>query len=401
MYVAFLLKKYPKSSETFIANQVRALVKRGHSVDIYAQEKTSDQPPDIEPAEDIVYLESISTIDKLASVFGTQIPALLRHPGYPLRIMRHGTEAVPQVDLWRRRSGPIRHRINKYDVIHAHYGPVGNAFQFLASETEAPFVTSFYGYDASELLKKNPWRYETLFDSADIIGSLSSEMDEELVRHGCPSEKVTRFPLPVDTNAFEFSPPTTDHNKPFQLLSACRLVEKKGIEYVLEALESLKTNYEIEYRIAGDGPLREDLERQTNERGLEDVVEFLGWKNSDEITRLMADSDIFIQTSVTSTEGDKEGTPTVLLEAQARGLPVVSTRHAGIPEIVDDGSSGVLVSERDSEEIESVLEELLSEPAKWEKFGRNGRELMESRHSFDSVADTLEKMYTGIQGEKL
>lgn len=402
MYVAFLLKKYPKSSETFIANQARALVERGHLVDIYAQKRTSDQLPDTAPAtNDIIYLEPISTSDKAASVLGTQIPALLRHPEYPLRVLRYGTGAVPQTNLWRRRSGPIRHCIEEYDAIHAHYGPVGNAFQFLASETEAPFVTSFYGYDASELLEKNPWRYETLFDSADVIGSLSSEMDEELVRHGCPSEKVTRFPLPVDTKAFQFSPPDGDCDKPLQLLTACRLVEKKGIKYVLEAVESLKTDYEIEYRIAGDGPLRDHLERQTSERGLGDVVEFLGWKDSDEIARLMANSDIFVQTSTTSTEGDKEGTPTVLLEAQARGLPVVSTWHAGIPEIVDDSSSGVLVPERDSEAIRSALEELISEPAKWEKFGRNGRKLVENRHSLDAVADILEKMYTGIHGGKL
>jgi len=400
MHVAFLLKKYPKSSETFIANQVRALVERGHSVDIYAQERTADQPPDTEPAEDVVYLEPISSVDKAASILGTQIPALLRHPEYPLRVLRHSTGAVPQTDLWRRRSGPIQRRIDEYDAIHAHYGPVGNAFQFLASGTEATFVTSFYGYDASELLEKNPWRYETLFDSGDIIGSLSSEMDEALVRHGCPPDKVTRFPLPVNTSAFEFSPPDGDRDGPIRLLSACRLVEKKGVTYVLEALESLAAEYEITYRIAGDGPLRSDLERQTNERGLGDIVEFLGWKESDEVARLMADSDIFVQTSTTSSEGDKEGTPTVLLEAQARGLPVVSTQHAGIPEIVDDGSSGLLVPERDSEATRAALEELFSEPAKWADFGRNGRNLVESRHSLDAVADILEEMYSDVHGAK-
>lgn len=395
MHVAFLLKKYPKSSETFISNQARALVERGHEVDIYAQEQTSDQAPKAKPGvDDITYLEPISSRDKVASVLNTQIPALLRHPEYPSRVLKYGTSAVPQINLWSRRADPIVKRIERYDAIHAHYGPVGNAFQFLASQTEIPFVTSFYGYDASELLKKNPWRYERLFDSADIIGSLSTEMDKELIQHGCPREKTIRFPLPVDTEAFQFSPPSGDFSRPIRILSVCRLVEKKGLKYVLHALKSLKTDYDIEYRIAGDGPLRDELNRQVSENDLDDVVEFLGWQSSEEVAQLMTDSDTFVQASTTSTDGDKEGTPTVLLEAQARGMPVISTWHAGIPEIVDNGSSGLLVPERDSEAIETALRDLLSQPSKWADFGQNGRELVETRHSLNAVADVLEELYS-------
>lgn len=395
MYIAFLLKKYPKSSETFIANQARALVERGHDVDVYAQERTSDEIVDTDPGvNEVTYFKSILMIDKLEAVLRTQIPSLVRHPDLLKRVLKHGTGAVSQTNLWKRRSDPLLRRINDYDAIHAHYGPIGNAFQFLSSRTEAPFITSFYGYDASELLRKNPWRYERLFDSATVIGSLSSEMDEELARHGCPSEKLARFPLPVDTEAFQFSPPSYESRSSVQLLSACRLVEKKGIEYVLPALESLSREFEVTYRIAGDGPLRDDLEEQVIERGLRDVVEFLGWKSSDEVANLMEDSDLFIQTSVTASDGDKEGTPTVLLEAQARGLPVVSTYHAGIPEIVDNGFSGLLVPERDSDAIEKALQQLVADPTKWEEFGRNGRELVESRHSLEAVADALEELYS-------
>jgi len=394
MDVAFILKKYPKSSETFIINQARALIKRGHQVDIYAQERPSDQVSDTEPpVNNVTYLESISVRDKVTSVLDTQFLSLFHHPEFPIRVLKHGTGAVPQTDLWRRRSDPILKNTDKYDAIHAHYGPVGNAFQFLESEADAPFITSFYGYDASELLEKNPWRYEILFDSATAIGSLSSDMDEELVENGCPAKKITRFPLPVDTTAFQFSPPSTDPNGPAQLLSACRLVEKKGLRYVLRALKSLDDEHEIRYRIAGDGPLRSDLESQVRESGLSDMVEFLGWKNSEEVAQLMADSDIFVQTSTTSSTGDKEGTPTVLLEAQARGLPVISTWHAGIPEIIDNCSSGLLVPERDSKAIEAALDHLLSEPSKRKELGRNGYELVKNQHSFAAVADVLEHMY--------
>jgi colanic acid/amylovoran biosynthesis glycosyltransferase len=162
---------------------------------------------------------------------------------------------------------------------------------------------------------------------------------------------------------------------------------------VLRALESLDDEHEIRYRIAGDGPLRSDLESQVRESGLSDMVEFLGWKNSEGVAQLMAESDIFVQTSTTSSTGDKEGTPTVLLEAQARGLPVISTWHAGIPEIIDNCSSGLLVPERDSKAIKAALDHLLSEPSKRKELGQNGYELVKNQHSFSAVADVLEHMY--------
>jgi len=394
MHVAFLLKKYPKSSETFITNQVRALNKAGHDVDVYAQHTTLNSEETLpDAANNIVYFDSITATDKLISILQTQIPTGLSHPDYPLRVARYGTNSVPQVDLWKRRADPLLRRLDEYDAIHAHYGPVGNAFQFLASMTESPFVTSFYGYDASELLDKNPWRYENLFASADVIASLSSDMDKSLKSHGCPADKIVRFPLPVDTGSFQYTPPSGNSVEPIDVLSACRLVEKKGIKYVLRALENLTDEYNIRYRIAGDGPLRDELEQQVHDLNLRDVVTFEGWKDSDEVAKLMAESDIFVQTSVTSTEGDKEGTPTVLLEAQARGMPVVSTYHAGIPEIVDDGKSGLLVPERDSAAIESALRQLASNPSEWQEYGRRGRELVESRHSLEAVADRLEAIY--------
>lgn len=395
MNIAFLLKKYPKSSETFIINQIRALDEAGHTVDVYAQYNTSDPGKSVPGyANEIVYFDPISIRDKLVSIFRTQIPETFFHPLYPLQIARHGTTSVTQKDLWRGRSTPLLRRLEQYDAIHAHYGSVGNAYQFVASETEVPFITSFYGYDASELIKKNPWRYKSLFKSADRIASLSQDMDERLVAHGCPSEKLVRFPLPVDTESFQYTPSSGNSIKTVTLLSVCRLVEKKGITYVLDALKNLKEDYSIQYQIAGDGPLRKKLERQVAESNLEDIVTFEGWKSSDEVAELMSKSDIFVQTSVTSVDGDKEGTPTVLLEAQARGMPVISTYHAGIPEIVDDGNSGILVPERDSTAIESALRQLISDPLKWKVYGQNGRVLVENRHSLEAVAKRLKKIYT-------
>jgi colanic acid/amylovoran biosynthesis glycosyltransferase len=393
-HVAFLLKTYPKSSETFISNQITALRDRGHTVDVYARQRPpeSETAPQADPS-DVVYLGPLELSDFASSILRTQIPALVSHPAYPLLVMRHGTNAVTQRDLWLRRARPLRDRLDDYDAIHAHYGPVGNGVRALASKTDAPFVTSFYGYDASELLEKNPWRNESLFQAVDTVASLSSEMDDRLVDHGCPRERVVRVPLPVDTSSFRYSPTVADEVETVELLSACRLVEKKGLRYVLDALDELRTEFPIRYRIAGDGPLRDDLERQVSNLGLEDIVSFEGWMCSEEVAGLMAASHVFVQPSVTSAEGDREGTPTVLIEAQARGMPVVSTYHAGIPEIVADGESGLLVPERDSEALASALRELLADPPAWETYGQRGRALIEDRHSLSAVGERLEAVY--------
>jgi colanic acid/amylovoran biosynthesis glycosyltransferase len=393
-HVAFLLKTYPKSSETFISNQITALRNRGHTVDVYARERPSEPGTTTRAnPSDVAYLGPLGLPDFALSVFRTQIPALASHPTYPLLVMRYGTNAVTQRDLWLRRARLLGDRLDEYDVIHAHYGPVGNGVRTLASAADTPFITSFYGYDASELLEKNPWRYESLFRAVDTVTSLSSDMDDRLVAHGCPRRRIVRVPLPVDTSSFQYAPTVVDEVETVELLSACRLVEKKGLRYVIDALDELRTEFSIRYRIVGDGPLRDELERQVSNLGLEDIVTFEGWMCSEAVAELMATSHVFVQPSVTSADGDREGTPTVLIEAQARGMPVVSTYHAGIPEIVDDGASGLLVPERDSEALASVLHKLFADPSTWEAYGRRGRALVEDRHSLSAVGERLEAVY--------
>jgi colanic acid/amylovoran biosynthesis glycosyltransferase len=152
----------------------------------------------------------------------------------------------------------------------------------------------------------------------------------------------------------------------------------------------------VTYSIAGDGPRRERLENRIAELGAGDRIEILGWQTQEEISELMADAHVFLLPSVTAENGDKEGTPTVLLEAQAAGLLVVSTTHAGIPEIVSDGEEGLLVPERDVTALVDALETLLGQPERWPEMGQAGREYVEAHHSVDSVTERLLTVYRDI-----
>jgi colanic acid/amylovoran biosynthesis glycosyltransferase len=121
-------------------------------------------------------------------------------------------------------------------------------------------------------------------------------------------------------------------------------------------------------------------------------VQILGFKNRSEVRQLYRTAHIFLLPSVTARDGDREGSPVVLLEAQAAGLPVVATRHSAIPEIVADGQSGYLVPERDADALAARLRDLLANPARWAEFGRAGRAIIVENHDQRRHCDRLEQL---------
>lgn len=153
----------------------------------------------------------------------------------------------------------------------------------------------------------------------------------------------------IDTKKFLFSPRKLRFDGKIHLLTVARLVEKKGIQYSIQAVAKVVKKYpQIEYKIAGDGPLKSDMESLIDGLKVNGNVKLLGGKQQGEIIELMKDADIFLAPSVTSNDGDQEGIPVAIMEALAQGLPVISTYHSGIPELVQDGISGFLVPERDT-----------------------------------------------------
>src|SRR3972149_897016 len=152
----------------------------------------------------------------------------------------------------------------------------------------------------------------------------------------------------------------------------------------------------IEYIIIGEGPLRKNLENLLLEEGMNNNIKLLGRMNQSEIKYYMDNSDIFILSSVTALDGDTEGTPTVLMEAQACGLPVVSTRHSGIPEVVLDGKSGFLVPERDVDALSEKLDYLIRNPELWPEMGRYGRKFVEERYDIHKLNQRLVKIYEAL-----
>ena len=249
--------------------------------------------------------------------------------------------------------------IKSLELIHAHFGQNGIAAIKLKKELKIPLITSFYGYDTGGLAKHFLPYYQPLIKEGDLFLVLSEDMKKDLINLGFPPEKTLIHHLGVDTDEFNINRNYSKDNY-FKLLTIARLDEGKGVHIVLKALQLLfdiqpSMKQIIKYSIVGGGAYEDNLKQFVNEYNLSDNVEIinnLGVKNGREIVKeQLRNSDIFILCSYQTTRGTKEGTPVVLMEAQSCGLPCIATKHAGIPEIVIDGKTGILVREKCAEEI--------------------------------------------------
>lgn len=427
MRIAFFVQQFPVLSETFILNQVTGLLDRGHQVTVFSYRRPPRQPVhpvvrDYRLDERVVYLAERDTVTglgvrdlralvRVGSIIPRGLGQLRRH-----RAAAFGGRLVLLRILERLASaGP------RFDVIHCHFGDVALRSLFAAPTLGAPLVASFYGFDCSRLpLERGEDLYQRLFATANRVTALSGHMAARLRELGCPPELVVEHHIGIDPERFPFRPREWEPgSRPARLLTVARLVEKKGVEYALRAVAAVATGhresapegetadrmsgrgaggsrYDLEYEIIGDGPLRGGLEGLATELGLADVVRFRGAADQAVVRRAMDRADLFLLPSVTAGNGDQEGTPTVLMEAGACGLPVLSTRHAGIPEVVPEGGSGLLVRERDAKALAEGLRRLLSAPGVWPEMGRRGRTHVEEHYNSVRLAADLEALYRGL-----
>jgi len=248
------------------------------------------------------------------------------------------------------------------DLVHAHFGPGGLDILPVVRALGIPLVVTFHGYDASSLLRSRSYRRDLgpLFEYAHVI-TISRRMAARLRELGARDDALDHHYIGVPLGAFPFVErrPVAEKlqaGETIRFLQISNFVEKKGHATTVEAFARfarVHPNWTLTF--AGDGALRGGIEAQVRRAGLADRIEFVGRVGQREVAELMARSDVFVHHSVTASDGDQEGIPTVLMEAMAVGLVVVSTRHAGIGELVETGVEGFLTDERDLDAYVGVL----------------------------------------------
>lgn len=244
-------------------------------------------------------------------------------------------------------------------VLHAHFGHVAYELLPIKKRLGLPLITSFYGYDMSVLPRQEKWRkrFARLFEEGDLFLVEGPCMEQRLVELGAPSEKVSIQRIAIKPTKYPAWKPVATPT----VLFVGRFVEKKGLLNALRAFDDVRRRRRnATLRIIGDGAEREAAHEFVKDKGMNGTVVFLGMQSHDEVIQELQKAHVLIHPSVTAANGDSEGgAPTVLLEAQMIGTPIVSTLHADIPNIVKSATGVYLSPERDSAALAANLERAL------------------------------------------
>jgi glycosyltransferase involved in cell wall biosynthesis len=218
-------------------------------------------------------------------------------------------------------------------------------------------------------------------------------MQEQLARLGAPRDKIVYIPYGVDTTVFDRAAPA---EAPPWFVAVGRFVEKKAPFITLSAFAKvLPLCPEARLTMIGDGPLLGPCKHLAHAMGISSAVEFLGPQSPEAVAATMRKSRAFVQHSVRATNGDCEGTPVAILEAQAAGLPVVATRHAGIKDVVVEGQSGLLVDELDGDGMADAMRLLAEDAGLAARMGRVGRQIVLDSFSLPRAIQRLASLIEG------
>jgi colanic acid/amylovoran biosynthesis glycosyltransferase len=320
-------------------------------------------------------------------------PVVMMRPGLPGRVenfLLRSTGFAPTLVSELRRHSLL--------LMHAHFGPDGALAMPLAKALNIPLLVTFHGYDASltdKSLQQNlsgRWylrHRKDLAAGATTFLAVSQFIASRLLKQGFPPEKVQVHYIGVDTEKFK---PRDQVPREKKVLFVGRLVEKKGCEYLIRAMEPIQKEMpKVELVIVGDGPLRGPLERMA--KSLLRRVTFTGSQTGATIQDWMSRAAVLCTPSIIAASGDAEGFGMVFIEAQSSGLPVVSFSSGGIPEAVSHGESGYLAPEKDWHTLSRYIAKLLVDGELWTDFSRAGRSLVQKAFDLKVQTEKLERIY--------
>jgi len=383
---AYLFEKFPSFSQTFCFREVAEMRRQGIQCPVYSVREPAGEPPQDFPEglkEAITYLpacfhEWTGSVRHRRKTLQYTVPKMVKRWGDEVE-KRRIHEALWLAEDFQRRG--IRH-------VHAHFAGLAARTAYWLHDLHG--VSYSFTAHANDVFCDEPrHRLETMVEGARVIAT-ETEYSRKFLQDLFPkhADKVYRTYNGIDIGRFT---PGSEKADPPVVISVGRYIEKKGFSDLISACARLK-DLSFVCQIVGRGPLEEELRNQAAAMGVADRVQITGPRSESEIIELLSRATLFVLPCVKSCDGGSDNLPTVIMEAMAMALPVISTPIAGVPEMVIDGQTGFLIPEHDPGALAHSMREILSTPSRAEQFGKAGRALAEDRFDIARTVQTLREV---------
>lgn len=404
MRILYLVSLFPCWSETFIVREIEGVMREGAEVRILSLKP---------PSETLVQKDAALLLDRViypASWWNSLTSVLVHCARHPLReahilvalaasLCRHPAALAKSVVVWWRTLGMLGD-VRRFDPdhIHAHWAtyPATSAL-ILSRRLGKPFSFTAHAHD---LFVEDHLLAEKV-RAAKLVVTISEFNRRYLCAHidGASERRIEVIHCGVSPSAFPYSSAGRDRAR---ILSVGRLDEIKGFAHLVEACHILrKRGVPFRCQIIGSGPLEESLRCQVESLGLNGAIEFAGARPQSEVIGFLEQAGVFVLASVVTASGDRDGIPVALMEAMACGMPVISTRVSGIPELVEDGVTGLLASPGNAAELADCLARLMADPALSERLAGAARQRIEADFNIGTEASRLFHAIAGVPGHAL
>lgn len=409
MKILHIVDDFPSISTPFILNQITGLIDRGVIVDVLTKkvnhlEVEHEIIKEYELEKELMFFDKVedSFKGRLSYFMKNSFKMLFKHPSLffkSLNILKYKKDAF-SLRLFHEVSSLLKYDILEYDIIHAQFGTLGVVIERLKEigVIKGVLVTHFRGYDLEKTIRfEGPNYYDRLFKNGNLFLANCNYFRNYLLNKGLVESSVLVQYSGINVSFFkDYKTSYTLGNK-LRLGSVGAFRRKKGYKYILHALTLLKkANVDFSYEIVGDGPERRNIELLIQELNLENHVVIYGFQNHTYIKSFLKTVDVFISHNITSESGDMDAPVNTIKEATLIGVPVISTFHGGIPEIITDGFNGFLTEEKDVDGIQNKILEVvdLYNSNRIEDVVLKARDLTIKKFDNDILNDQLLKVYT-------
>lgn len=390
LYVGYVLKRYPRFSETFVVNEILAHERAGLKIDIFALGPVSETHFQNSISEVRAPVTRYNNYQHNTETFWVLVQeAFEKLPGFaaafnPAECTIHELAQAVKLAFEVQKRG-INH-------LHAHFGTqaatvarLAAAFAGIGYTFTAHAKDIYFQYEEAVRLDKK------MRDAAATVTVSDYNLAYLREQYGSDADKAVRIYNGMDLSKFPYSEFGTRER---HILAVGRLVPKKGFDVLLDAIALLKKqNVDMRCTLVGSGKLEKELADKIEALGIGGSITMAGPMPQQDIIRMMKAANMVVAPCVVSEDGDRDGLPTVLLEAMALGTPVISTQVAGIPELVSDGLTGLCVPERDPQALADAMKRLLDDHDLCRTLSRNGRDLIEREYDEDRNAAQLRRVF--------